>query len=44
MYFNYLSHIYQKYIYQKLSGYLSENVLYVMIYRCDSFEFKLYGL
>ena len=44
IYFTYLSDIYQKYIYQKLeSGYISENVLYIMIYN-DSFDFKLYSL
>ena len=27
-----------------LSGFNSENVLYIMIYKYDSFEFKLYSL
>ena len=29
---------------KNLSGYISENVLYIMIYRYDSSEFKLYSL
>ena len=29
---------------KNLSGYISENVLYIMIYKYDSFEFKLYSL
>ena len=29
---------------KNLSGYISENVLYIMIYKHDSFEFKLYSL
>ena len=33
IYFTHSSDIYQKYIYQKLeSGYISQNVLYIMIY------------
>ena len=29
---------------KNLSGYISENFLYIMIYKCDSFEFTLYSL
>ena len=29
---------------KNLSGYISENVLYIMIYKYDNFEFKLYSL
>ena len=29
---------------KNLSGYISENVLYIMIYKYDSFEFKLNSL
>ena len=29
---------------KNLSGYISENVLYIMIYKYNSFEFKLYSL
>ena len=40
--------IYQIFIRYKfiknLSGYISENVLYIMVYKYDSFEFKLYRL
>ena len=29
---------------KNLSGYISENVSYIMIYKYNSFEFKLYSL
>ena len=29
---------------KNLSGYISENVLYIMIYKYNSFEFMLYSL
>ena len=29
---------------KNLSGYISENVLYIMNYKCDIFEFKLCSL
>ena len=29
---------------KNLSGYISENVLYIMIYKYNSFEFQLYSL
>ena len=47
IYVTYLSDIYQKYIYQiikNLSGYISENDLHIMIYKYNSFEFRLYSL
>ena len=46
-YVTYLSDMYQIYIYQiikNLSGYISENGLHIMIYKYNSFEFKLYSL
>ena len=44
IYFTYLSDIYRNIFIKNLSGYISENVLYIMIYKYDSFEFKLYSL
>ena len=39
IYFTYLADIYQKFI-KHLSGYISENVLYIMIYKSESFKFQ----
>ena len=47
IYVTYLSDMYQIYIYQiikNLSDYISENGLHIMIYKYNSFEFKLHSL
>ena len=44
IYFTYLDIFIRNIFIKNLSGYISETVLYIMVYKYDSFEFKLNSL